>query len=205
MTLQNDSRSAREITAPVDAWEIVDDVPDAAMALPETKLVTDWRSVCGRGVLCACSTAGAAGLSHIGCLLAPTLAFAGVVGSASISTVSVGASLALTAAGAGLWYKLRGAVATRLEKTLTMGGMVSGAALTLIIHFGGAAGGHDHHHDMEEALEWYRSRPAEVQLEIQQAAAAQKRPLQEVIFDICGTELTARPSEKSTAPGLDNL
>lgn len=202
MSLENNSRPLRGLVANDAAWNSVDDAPNAAFDLPHTQPITNWQSVCGRSVLCAC---GAAGASHIGCIIALPLAFAGVAGSASISTVSVGASLVLTAAGAGIWYKLRGAVATRLEKTLTLTGMAAGAGLTLLLHFNGAVGGHDHHHDMEEALEWYRSRPAQTQLEIRQGAEALKVPLQDYIFDICGSELSAVVPVNNPAPGLDKL
>lgn len=201
MSLQNDPQTARDIPADDAPWSGIDAIPDAIYDLPEVVPTINWNA-CGRGLLCAC---GAAGASHIGCLVAPALAFAGVAGSASIATLSVGASLGLSAAGAGVWYALRGRIATRLEKTLTVTGMAAGAAMMLGLHFSGATGGHDHHHNMEEALEWYRAKPEAVQLEIRQSAAALKRPLQEYIFEICGTEgdSVAPPASKNPAPGLD--
>lgn len=199
MSIQHNARSLRDIAADDAAWQSVESAPDAAFNLPETQPIINWKT-CSRTFMCAC---GAAGASHIGCIVAPAIAFAGVAGSTSIATLSVGASVALTAAGAALWYKLRGAVATRMEKTLTLTGMAAGAGMTLALHFSGAVGGHDHHHDMEEALEWYRSRPEAVQLEIREGAAALKVPLQDYIYEICGNELTE--AAKKAAPGLDNL
>lgn len=198
MTLQSPPRAKRDIPVADAAWHNVADAQDDAFDLPEIQPTINW-SACGRGLLCAC---GAAGASHIGCIVAPAVAFAGVAGSTSIATLSMGASLALTAAGAGLWYGLRGRIATRLEKTLTITGMAAGAAMTLGLHFGGAVGGHDHHHNMEEALEWYRAKPEAVQLEIRQSAAALKRPLQDYIFEICGTEADSTPSAPAKKPGL---
>lgn len=201
MSTENSPHPLRGMPISDDAWNTVSSASDNPFDMPESQPVINW-SACGRGLFCAC---GAAGVSHIGCVIAPALAFAGVAGSTSIATLSVGTSLALTAAGAALWYGLRGRIATRLEKTLTLTGMAAGAAMTLGLHFSGAAGGHDHHHNMDEALEWYRSRPAQTQMEIRQSAAALGRPLKDYIFEICGEGIIGSGAGKKSVPGLDNL
>ena len=206
MNLHNESRTAlREVNDTDDAYGMVP-VDDIDIDMPEIKPLVNW-SACGRGLACTC---GAAGVSHIGCVVGPTLAFMGAAGSASIATVSAGMSLALTAAGAGLWYALRGRKPEtgKWEKRLTPIGMAAGAALTLGLHFSGAMAGHDHDHihNMEEALQWYRDRPAQTQLEIRESAATLGVPLQDYIFEICGSEpVGAATGKKSAGPGLDKL
>lgn len=172
-----------------DEWKAAP--AETPVALPPQKNSLDkLKGACGRAFTCVCGAGGGFLTSHIGCLVSPALAFAGVAGSASISAISLGASAVITAGGLGFWYVMRGMTATRLEKTLTVAGALTGAVMAASLHLTGVMGGHDHHSmTMDEALDWYRGMPEASQVEIRDLAETAGMPLNEYIFQLCGAPL----------------
>lgn len=152
---------------------------------------------CGKGAAaCTCSAAGAGILSHVGCLVAPAAAFAGVAGGASVSAVSLGASALLTAAGLGVWYKTRWKEAGPLERRLTIAGAFAGAAMAAGLHLSGVSG---HGHAMDEALKWYQSQPESARAEIRENAKLSRIPLNDYVLEICGPEQARTGTSERTA------
>jgi hypothetical protein len=142
------------------------------------------KGACGRAFACTCGTGGGFLVSHIGCLVSPTLSFMGAATGASLSAVSMGVSAGLTGLGLGFWYVYRGHKAQKLEKVLTAGGAAAGMALALTMHLSGIFG---HNHNLDEALEWYRNLPETTQTEMQEGAIARGVALQDYVLDICGS------------------
>ncbi len=159
------------------------DLPDEAMDYES------FLSRCGKGAAaCTCSVAGGAVLSHIGCLVSPTIAFMGVAGGASVSAVSMGASAVLTLAGLGVWHQLRWAKAGIWEKRLTLGGAFNGAVVGAAMSMSGLIGHNHDHSNMDEALKWYQSQPEKSQAEIRENAKQFGIPLNDYVLQICGEE-----------------
>lgn len=179
-----------------------------ALALPdelfESQPHTFW-TACGRGAACICGTAGGAAVSHIGCLVSPVLAFAGAASGASVSMVAAAASTVLTGVGLAAWYKLRGAVASPLEKRLTVAGALGGAGMMLGVHLSGALGGNHHDHNMDAALTWYRSQTPQLQTQMQENARALNTSLVQYVQQICGEPQapTTQNMTQAAIPALD--
>jgi hypothetical protein len=166
---------------------------------PQQTSFEKLKGTCGRAFACTCGTGGGFLVSHIGCVVSPTLAFMGVAGGASMSVVSLAASAVLTAGGLGFWYVMRGMTASKMEKTLTVAGALTGAVMAASLHLGGVIGGHNH--NLDEALDWYRSLDETRQTEIQETAERFGMPLNDYVLQICGP-LVSPVESSAPAPGL---
>ncbi|PZO88225.1 MAG: hypothetical protein DI626_02235 [Micavibrio aeruginosavorus] len=175
--------------------------PPAYGALDLADDGTDYESFlsrCGKGAAaCTCSVAGGAVLSHIGCLVSPTIAFLGVAGGASVSAVSMGASAALTLAGLGVWHQLRWKKAGTWERGLTLGGAFTGAVVGAAMSMSGLMGHAHDHGSMDEALKWYQGQTETAQAEIRQNAKIFGVPLNDYVLQICGEEQTKTAQSKT--------
>lgn len=186
---------------------VADDTFDLPLPPDEVLDTPIFWTACGRGLACVCSVAGGGAASHAGCVVSPTIAFAGVAGGASVSMVAAVISTALTGAGLALWYKLRGQAAGPLEKRLTVGGAMAGAVMSLGMNFIGVGA----HHDMravDAALVTYRGLPENVQATMRQNARDMGRSLSDYALSTCipvpnAPAFSVRPGANYSFPRLD--
>lgn len=104
---------------------------------------------CAGGVFCTCGAGGGFLAGHAGCIIAPSLAFlTASTGMALDKPLMIGTSLMLTGAGVVVWYRLRGAIASPIEKALMAASVAGGLYMGVGPHLAHL----DHVHDLMDSL-----------------------------------------------------
>lgn len=93
---------------------------------PRSPLQKLWGR-CAGGVFCTCGAGGGFLAGHAGCIIAPSLAFlTASTGMAMDKPLMIGTSVLLTGAGVAVWYRIRGTVASPIEKAIMAASVAGG-------------------------------------------------------------------------------